>query len=47
MGNDQAELEVTHERGYRADLGGLRLPHAWSIVDEFDLAAWIERRLAT
>ncbi len=47
MGNDQAELVVTHERGYRADLGGMRLPHAWSIVDESDLAAWIERRLAT
>jgi len=47
MGNAQAELVVTRERGYRADLGGMRLPHAWSIVDEADLAAWIERQLAT
>ncbi len=47
MGNDQAELVVTHDRGYRPDLGGLRLPHAWSIVDEADLAAWIERQIAT
>lgn len=47
MGNVHAELVVTRERGYRADLGGMRLPHAWSIVDEADLAAWIERQLAT
>lgn len=46
MGNSRAELVVTHARGYRADLGGMRLPHAWSIVDELDLAAWIERQLA-
>jgi hypothetical protein len=23
------------------DLGGIRLPHAWSIVDEPDLARWL------
>jgi hypothetical protein len=42
MGNQRAELIVTSGRGYRPDLGGIRMPHAWSIVDEPDLANWIE-----
>ena len=44
MGNHQAELIVTSGKGYRPDLGGKRLPHAWSIVDEPDLADWIEQK---
>ena len=45
MGNEQAELIVTSGKGYRPDLGGIRLPHAWSIVDEPDLANWIEQKI--
>ena len=45
MGNEQAELIVTSGKGYRPDLGGIRLPHAWSIVDERDLANWIEQKI--
>jgi hypothetical protein len=45
MGNDQAELIVTSGKGYRPDLGGIRLPHSWSIVDEADLADWIEKKI--
>ncbi len=45
MGNRQAELILTNGKGYRPDLGGMRLPHAWSIVDELDLADWIEQKL--
>jgi hypothetical protein len=46
MGNEQAELIVTSGKGYRPDLGGIRLPHAWSIVDEADLANWIEQKIS-
>jgi len=45
MGNEQAELIVTSGKGYRPDLGGKRLSHAWSIVDELDLADWIEQKI--
>jgi len=45
MGNQQAELIVTSGNGYRPDLGGIRMPHAWSIVDEPDLANWIEQKI--
>lgn len=45
MGNEQAELIVTSGKGYRPDLGGIRLPHAWSIVDETNLASWIEQKI--
>lgn len=45
MGNEQAELIVTSGKGYRADLGGMRMPHSWSIVDEPDLVNWIERTI--
>jgi hypothetical protein len=41
LGNPRAEIVVTSGRGYREDLGGRRLPHSWSIVDEADLARWI------
>jgi hypothetical protein len=45
MGNKQAELILTSGKGNRPDLGGMRMPHAWSIVDELDLADWIEQKL--
>ena len=45
MGNRQAELIVTSGKGYRPDLGGMRMPHAWSIVDEPELANWIEQKI--
>jgi len=45
LGNRRAELVVTTGRGYREDLGGIRLPHSWSIVDEPELATWIMRSL--
>jgi len=45
MGNKQAELIITSGMGYRPDLGGIRMPHAWSIVDEVDLANRIEQKL--
>ena len=45
MGNAEAELIVTSGKGFRPDLGGMRMPHAWSIVDEGDLAGWIEQHL--
>ena len=45
MGNRQAELILTSGKGYRPDLGGMRMPHAWSIVDELDLADWIEQKM--
>lgn len=45
MGNAQAELIVTNGKGYRPDLDGIRRPHAWSIVDEPDLANWIEEKI--
>jgi len=41
LGNRRAELVVTSGLGYREDLGGIRLPHSWSIVNEEDLAHWI------
>ena len=46
MGNQAAELIITSGKGYRPDLGGMRMPHAWSIVDEPDLASWIEQKIA-
>ncbi|MES1200434.1 MAG: hypothetical protein ABUS57_03185 [Pseudomonadota bacterium] len=46
QGNPNVSLVLTSGRGYRADLGGRRLPHSWSIVDEPVLADWIAARLA-
>ncbi|MBL8362479.1 MAG: hypothetical protein JNN18_18475 [Rubrivivax sp.] len=45
LGHTDVSLVLTHGRGVRPDLGGRRLPHAWSIVDEDDLAAWLAARL--
>lgn len=47
MGNKDAELILTSGKGFRPDLGGIRMPHAWSIVDEPDLARWIEEKTRT
>lgn len=45
QGNTEVSLVLTSGKGYRADLGGMRMPHSWSIVDEAALATWIEARL--
>lgn len=45
MGNKNAELIITSGKGYRPDLEGMRIPHAWSIVDEGELANWIEQKI--
>jgi hypothetical protein len=47
LGNARAQLVVTHGKGVRPDLGGIRLPHAWSIVDEADLARWMVECLSS
>lgn len=51
LGNKNAELITTSGRGYRAEFvpetgryrKGERSPHSWMIVDERDLADWVER----
>jgi pimeloyl-ACP methyl ester carboxylesterase len=45
QGNADVSLVLTSGKGYRADLGGRRLPHSWSIVDEPELARWIAAHL--
>lgn len=45
QGNADVSLVLTSGKGYRADLGGRRLPHSWSIVDEAELARWIASHL--
>jgi hypothetical protein len=42
-GNKNAELIVTSGKGYRPDLGNIRMPHSWLIVDEKLLSVWIIR----
>ena len=37
-GNEEAELIITRNKGYRPD--GQRHPHSWSIVDEQELVEW-------
>lgn len=44
LGNANAELITTTGKGYRPD--GSRNPHSWSIVDEANLARWIEKHMA-
>lgn len=38
LGNDRAELIITHDKGYHPD--GTRHPHSWSIVDDKELIEW-------
>ncbi len=38
FGNEQAELILTENQGYRPD--GSRHPHSWSIVDEKEMINW-------
>jgi dienelactone hydrolase len=53
QGNKNAELIMTTGKGYRAEFvestgtyrKGERSPHSWSIVDEQNLADWIERHM--
>lgn len=37
-GNEEAELILTQDKGYRPD--GQRHPHSWSIVDEEEMIGW-------
>ena len=37
-GNEEAELIITHDKGYRPD--GSRHPHSWNIVDEAEMIDW-------
>jgi hypothetical protein len=41
LGNTQAELITTTGKGFRPP--GTSNPHSWTIVDEPDLADWIEK----
>ncbi|MBV6646390.1 MAG: hypothetical protein KI790_13125 [Cyclobacteriaceae bacterium] len=43
LGNNQAELMLTLDKGYRND--GRRHPHSWSIVNEEELIKWVETLL--
>jgi hypothetical protein len=45
QGNKNAELVVTSGKGFRPDLGNIRMPHSWQIVDEIFLSNWIIRQL--
>lgn len=45
LGNERVSLVLTSGKGYRADMGGARMPHSWSIVDESELARWIATQL--
>lgn len=45
QGNTEVSLILTSGKGYRPDMGGARMPHSWSIVDEAELAGWIAARL--
>ncbi|MBK7010824.1 MAG: alpha/beta hydrolase [Saprospiraceae bacterium] len=40
LGNEKAELIVTHNKGYRKP-GHKRHPHSWSIVDNDELINWL------
>jgi hypothetical protein len=44
-GNPEAELMITHDKGYLPD--GTRHPHSWSIVDEHELVEWFRKSLDT
>lgn len=43
LGNKEAELVLTDDKGYRPD--GTRHPHSWSIVDEKELVEWFVQLL--
>lgn len=45
QGATRVSLVLTTGRGHRPDLGGVRMPHAWSIVDEDELAGWLLAQL--
>ena len=44
MGNDNADLILTHNKGYRKATGQ-RHPHSWTIVDRKDFLKWINKNL--
>ncbi len=42
LGNGEAELIATTGKGFKNYKGNfLRIPHAWSIVDESELCEWM------
>ncbi|NRB49727.1 MAG: hypothetical protein HRU41_18745 [Saprospiraceae bacterium] len=43
LGNQEADLILTENKGYRPD--GSRHPHSWSIVDEKELVHWFNQLL--
>ena len=43
LGNKKADLITTTGKGFRPS--GTRNPHSWTIVDEAELADWINNRL--
>lgn len=43
LGNQEADLVLTMDKGYRPD--GSRHPHSWSIVDEKELVNWFNQLL--
>lgn len=45
LGNKNVSLILTSGKGYRPDLGNIRMPHAWSIVNEAELAQWLIKYL--
>lgn len=45
QGGQKVSLVLTSGKGVRPDLGGMRMPHAWSIVDEDELAQWLAEHL--
>jgi hypothetical protein len=45
MGNDKAELMISHGTGYRAN--GARHPHSWSIVNETELITWVKAAIGS
>jgi hypothetical protein len=55
LGNGEAELIVTSGKGYRRERNEKtgkyarteRSPHSWTIVDERELADWIERHIGS
>ena len=44
-GNKNADLVVTSGKGFRPDLGNIRMPHSWLIVDEKLLSDWIIKNI--
>lgn len=44
-GNKEARLVISSGKGYRPDMGNIRMPHSWEIVDIPILTRWISDTL--